>query len=1139
VDGQSSCPASTAKGDTDVICRPSGGNVCAKDAYCTADSKTCPASAPAATSATSTLCRAAAGPCDEEEYCPTDGTTCPSDEKKAAGFVCAAAEAKEPSADSTCDLPDECDGVSDECVDIWHPNTKTCRSSKGPCDLADKCSGTMTKSCPDLKRGPSYKCREKNPNTAESCDEADFCDQVNNECEDKIKAQDTPCRPSQGSCDVVEVCDGSTKSCPADGFIAAGVSCRAKSGVCDIGEVCPGDGPDCPTDRKEPATTVCRAADGFCDVGENCDGSSKNCPTDRVKVDTVVCRGAGGTFPGCDLPELCTGISKSCPIDVLDVGAPCDDSKECTESDTCVGAEGGTDPRCVGTLTCTCTTAADCDDFNPCTQNRCVDVGMEGKRCDFTEPAMAGTVCRNAVPLQDGGGCDQEEVCDGESLECPEDEAAPVNTTCRAAAGSCDVAEVCDGVSKVCPDNVLLPSGTVCRPEADGGCDVEETCFGDSPDCPVDSFRPSNYVCREGISPCDIVEACPGTGPECPSDKTIPDDSPCNDLNDCTFPDLCRLGLCSGAYQCDCAGPNRVDNDLSADELCASTNINQCAVPVCNLATNKCEYDPASPGVLCDDGDDCSLLSTCTGEDLRCVARVACPGSDPVNGTVCNNHGTCCQNECECDAGFGGRSCRQEVDENGDIVCDDCVTFNLAQIAPDGVRLFTLSGPNGFPATVAAGEGELLGSEVGNFTGLGMNARILQGSQGMLVHFDGEEVYLFSIDADVPEGVTAVVKFRTFPSLKANALFEEGAEVTDANREFVANLMMTELSLIGVSPQVTAYAAQLAGEGDGEGAFVSRPTNSHFDGAVTLGNQVVNTYSLMLNDRVTEFYEFEQDVTDGLLIWVEADSTVPEAGIGIRSLTVIPKNPRSLQGSQREPEDSGTDVGLVVGIAVAAAVCVAGIVGCVVLARRGNAPAASRALTSFRKSASNSHRKHDDAPRKRSNSRGAGVGPSNPSIPLRTASSTAVPMTYGSVSSIVPPPAPGTSGGAQKPKSPPGPLATTPAAPSSGVNYGSLGVIRDAAGGGGGGGEDDANTGTSNRRSRRASRNMKGDKGAGGGGITYSALPQAPGVAARPPNTFGTGDFSTAGPASSGRPTPAVPSRPPGQRAVPTPPPRR
>jgi hypothetical protein len=135
-----------------------------------------------------------------------------------------------------------------------------------------------------------------------------------------------------------------------------------------------------------------------------------------------------------------------------------------------------------------CTTNADCNDLNSCTDDACVVVSGPDF-CRFTPKAL-GTTCRPSA-----GVCDPAEVCDGTGADCPADQLSSAGTVCRGSAGVCDVQETCTGSSAACPANALAPSTTVCRGSA-GACDVAENCTGSSAACPADALRPSSFVCR-------------------------------------------------------------------------------------------------------------------------------------------------------------------------------------------------------------------------------------------------------------------------------------------------------------------------------------------------------------------------------------------------------------------------------------------------------------------------------------------------------------------------------------------------------------------------------------------------------------------------------------------------------------------
>src|SRR5262249_30213645 len=95
------------------------------------------------------------------------------------------------------------------------------------------------------------------------------------------------CRDSAGMCDVAEVCDGTSRDCPSDGFQPETTTCRASVSVCDVAETCTGTSAACPPDGFAPPTTTCRASVSVCDVAETCTGTSAACPPDGFAPPTT------------------------------------------------------------------------------------------------------------------------------------------------------------------------------------------------------------------------------------------------------------------------------------------------------------------------------------------------------------------------------------------------------------------------------------------------------------------------------------------------------------------------------------------------------------------------------------------------------------------------------------------------------------------------------------------------------------------------------------------------------------------------------------------------------------------------------------------------------------------------------------
>jgi hypothetical protein len=326
----------------------------------------------------------------------------------------------------------------------------------------------------------------------------DSCDTSSGAVSHTTAPSGTVCRASVGVCDVVETCDGTSTTCPADGFASNTTVCRAAAGVCDAAEFCTGSSSVCPvTDAKQPAGTACPDDGNACTL-DQCNGTSNTCQHPAGNAGAV-CRAATNE---CDAAETCTGTSTTCPTDgVKPLGTACtDDGNSCT-NDTCNGNPNN--PQCTHTTLAAGTACT--DDGNACTRDIC-NGSSSNPLC--THPAgNAGTVCRASA-----GVCDVAETCTGSSSVCPTDAFRPSSFECRASAGVCDQAEFCTGTGAACPADAK--STAVCRPSA-GQCDVAESCDGTNNACPADSFKPATAACtgssQGGACDDDANDRCSGT----------------------------------------------------------------------------------------------------------------------------------------------------------------------------------------------------------------------------------------------------------------------------------------------------------------------------------------------------------------------------------------------------------------------------------------------------------------------------------------------------------------------------------------------------------------------------------------------------------------------------------------------------
>jgi hypothetical protein len=650
------CPADVSAPST-TQCRPATG-ACDVAEFC-AGGRDCPADG---VQPSSVLCRAAVGACDVSDFCSGTGKLCPADALRDSSVLCRAAA-------GDCDLPEYCSGSQAQCpTDDFKTNLITCRAAISQCDVAESCTGASAQCPADARKASGTACDDGDRCTGpDRCNSATgLCDstplaslggscecRVNSDCVSAARSCATAvcstgqctytplpagrqCRGAADVCDLPELCDGASLSCPSDRFAAAGTACRASAGACDVAEACNGASAACPADALAPFGVTCRASAGACDDAEVCSGTTAQCPRDSFKSSATVCRASSGV---CDVAERCSGTAPACPADAL--------------------APGGTVCRAA---------AGDCDAAETCT-------GLS-RVCPIDAFRQASVVCRAAV-----SPCDLPEQCDGASPLCPTDRVQRAGVQCRAAAGTCDVESSCDGVVPTCAANALRPSSFVCRAAA-GLCDVDERCSGTSPACPSDRFAPATLVCRAAAGVCDVEERCSGAAPACPADAFKPRtelcrppagdcDAPefctngtaacpadaqrpvgtlCNDGDECTSPDECQGdGRCKGRGECECY----------ADKDCDDFNV--CSSDRCVLG--KCRYAQAPAGLLCRPSvGDCDAADFCTGDSMSCPFD-----SLKASSVVCRASAGPCDPEERCTG--RARECPADVLANATTVC--------------------------------------------------------------------------------------------------------------------------------------------------------------------------------------------------------------------------------------------------------------------------------------------------------------------------------------------------------------------------------------------------------------------------------------------------------------------------------------
>lgn len=162
------------------------------------------------------------------------------------------------------------------------------------------------------------------------------------------------CRPSAGTCDVAETCDGAALSCPGDSFRPADTSCREAKGPCDVPEACPGDKALCPPDGFAPDDTACDG--GSCKAGscERMDNSTSGATSDDAPTTggnpTTGTAGSAAT----DGPNSSGASDSSASGNTASGGATGDQNGEILPTDEGCGCATGTpvrEPLLAGLLT--------------------------------------------------------------------------------------------------------------------------------------------------------------------------------------------------------------------------------------------------------------------------------------------------------------------------------------------------------------------------------------------------------------------------------------------------------------------------------------------------------------------------------------------------------------------------------------------------------------------------------------------------------------------------------------------------------------------------------------------------------------------------------------------------------------------
>jgi hypothetical protein len=450
-----------------------------------------------------------------------------------------------------------------------------------PCTI-DICNATTGFACSNLPARDGTICSDGNAcTTADTCTAGVCVPGLPTVCQalDQCHSPGV-CNPATGVCSMPTVADGT--GCSDGNACTVGDVCMA--GVCQQGSPVLCNAPD-----RCHSVGVCDPATGICANSAVANGTS--C------ADTNACNGA----ETCQNGICMAGTPLSCQTtNPCQVGS-CDAVAGCVLGNLANGTSCFSVGACGGG-TCQAgvcvSTAATCDDLNPCTTDSCGPGG-----------GCIHTLLADGASCSDGNPCNGVEICQsgfcnsGTAVVCVPSDQCHAKGFCVPATGACT--------------NPLKANGSDC---SDGnGCTTADTC--------------NNGVCVSGAP-----RQCPGPSDQCHaagtcdpstgacSNPPVADFSPCSDGNACTSGDVCRSGVCAPGTPLTC------------------TALDQCHVPgVCNPASGACSNPKISEGTPCSDGNTCTQADVCVQGTCQPGAPIACTASDQchVAGSCDQSTGLC------------------------------------------------------------------------------------------------------------------------------------------------------------------------------------------------------------------------------------------------------------------------------------------------------------------------------------------------------------------------------------------------------------------------------------------------------------------------------------------------------------------
>jgi len=403
------------------------------------------------------------------------------------------------------------------------------------------------------------------------------------------------------------------------------VACDDGNG-CTIGDVCV---PDETTDGPLGKETL-----GFCEPGE---GKTKEECLAEMELPALTCLKAGVT---CDLEGGCAMDEEAANDWCMPPSGACVTVVQayCTHIDL---GDGNWNPATGCYLE---TSASDCDDANPCTEDLC----FVGQGCS-NDPVLNGTPCGNGLICMDGvciSGCVPD--CDGKSCG---------DNGCGGSCGTCDDANPCT-------DDLCLDGGACSHPAINPGqgCVVPGICSG---------------ICQAGICTEAAVELCNGQDDDC--DNQVDEG------------DICQPGW-------SCVDGECVEECSAVNGGWTAWGCGDCNAE-CGGGQQICSRACTNPGPSCGG-------APCAGDDTEILTCNTQPCCDPVNGGWTDWSCGACSEDCGGGTQSCSRSCTNPSPSCGGATCagsstktETCNTEACADYLPLGKTIYVI------PGQIGPGEG--------------------------------------------------------------------------------------------------------------------------------------------------------------------------------------------------------------------------------------------------------------------------------------------------------------------------------------------------------------------------------------------------------------------------------------------------